>query len=323
MPLKSNTLRRYRVSASAAILARMRTLGIDVSHYQGDVRWHDVAGSNVKFAIAKATEGNASVDALFRKNWDAIQAAGLFRGAYHFGRPGGDARTQAVHFHAVVGALGFRDLPPVLDLEVADGHDAERVLSWARAFVDKGEELFGRKLMIYTGSFWRSALRNSNVGFFGERALWLAGYVSEPKLIVPASWKRWTFWQYTDGSGNKPQTVPGVGPCDQSWFEGSEAELDRLCVGESPAPPPLPEPTSDAMWQGTFFVWPRTPAVQGGCVKSWQERMLRLGYELDADGVYGPQSKRSCAAFQRDHGLVADGIVGKTTWDATFAAAIV
>src|SRR5258706_9107166 len=124
----------------------MRILGIDVSHYQGDVRWSDVAQSDVKFAFAKATENNTSVDALFQKNWRGIQEAGLYRGAYHFGRPGGDPETQAAHFHAAVGALSFRDLPPVLDIEVADGHDAQHVLSWARAFLDKAEQLFGRRL---------------------------------------------------------------------------------------------------------------------------------------------------------------------------------
>jgi peptidoglycan hydrolase-like protein with peptidoglycan-binding domain len=47
--------------------------------------------------------------------------------------------------------------------------------------------------------------------------------------------------------------------------------------------------------------------------------MIQRGYVIDSDGVYGPQSKSACMAFQRDQGLVADGIVGRATWDATFA----
>lgn len=112
----------------------MRTLGVDVSHYQGDVNWLAVAKSDVGFAFAKASEG-AGVDDHFQKSWTGIQEAGLFRGAYHFGHPGGDPETQAVHFASVVGALGFRDLPPALDLEVSDGHPADKVLEWARAFL--------------------------------------------------------------------------------------------------------------------------------------------------------------------------------------------
>ena len=116
----------------------MSLLGIDVSHYQGDVNWFAVAGGGVKFAFAKATEGNTWVDTRFTQNWSRIQEVGLVRGAYHFGRPGRDAETQAVHFASVVGPLGFNDLPPVLDIEEDDGQSAEHVLAWSRAFHGQG-----------------------------------------------------------------------------------------------------------------------------------------------------------------------------------------
>jgi len=295
----------------------MRTLGIDVSHYQRDVNWRTVASRDVQFAFAKATEGS-SVDDYFQKNWSGIQEAGLFRGAYHYGHPGMDPETQAVHFASVVGQLGFRDLPPVLDLEASDGHPAKQVLEWARAFVTKGEELFGRQLMVYTGQFWRGPMGNPNDGFFGARALWLAGYTLEAKLVIPASWKSWTFWQYSDGNYNKPAAIPGVSRCDQSWFDGGVDDLNQLCGGVSPPPASIPTATGGT-WPGSYFVWPRTPAVSGDAVKSWQAQMIQRGYAIDSDGVYGPQSKSACMAFQRDQGLVADGIVGRATWDATFA----
>ncbi|HVY28914.1 MAG TPA: GH25 family lysozyme [Polyangiaceae bacterium] len=297
----------------------MRILGIDVSHYQGSVRWSDVAASDVKFAFAKATEANTAIDATFEQNWRGIQQAGLFRGTYHFGRPAGDPETQAAHFFSVVGQLGFRDLPPVLDLEVADGRSAQQILEWARAFLAKAEALFGRKLMLYTGQFWRGPLGNPNDSFFAERALWLAAYTREQSLVVPASWKRWTFWQYTDGSHNEPARVPGVPPCDQSWFEGSEADLDALCTGEPPVIKPVDCGAADP-WPGVHFVWPQTPAVRGTAVKAWQEKLRALGFAIDADGVYGPQSKVACIAFQRSRGLAPDGIVGKATWAAAFAS---
>lgn len=169
----------------------MTLLGIDVSHHQGEVNWHSVAGSPVKYAFVKATEGSSFVNHCFAKNWSRIQEVGLYRGAYHFGRPGGDPESQAAHFAAGVGQLGFRDMPPVLDLEAADGHSASHVLEWARAFMQKAEALFGRKLIVYTGQFWRGPMRNPNDPFFRERLLWLAAYVARP--IVPASWDRWAF----------------------------------------------------------------------------------------------------------------------------------
>lgn len=293
----------------------MTLLGIDVSRYQGDVNWFSVAASNVTYAFAKATEGTGYVDAKFSQNWSGIQEVGLYRGAYHFGRPGGDPESQAAHFAAVVGQLGFRDLPPVLDLEVSDGHTASNVLEWARVFVKKAEALFGRKLIIYTGGFWRGPMGNPNDSFFRERALWLAAYVAKP--VIPAGWLRWTFWQYTEGQHNRPATIAGVRPCDQNQFEGTEAALDSLCVGASPASEP-PGELQGTAWPGTHFVWPRNPTVSGDAVRLWQGRIKECGFAIDCDGIYGPQSKAVCSAFQREHGLVADGIVGKVTWNATF-----
>ncbi len=41
----------------------MSVLGIDVSHYNDQVDWAAVAGSEVKFAFVKATEGSSTVSA--------------------------------------------------------------------------------------------------------------------------------------------------------------------------------------------------------------------------------------------------------------------
>lgn len=46
-----------------------------------------------------------------------------------------------------------------------------------------------------------------------------------------------------------------------------------------------------------------------------QERLNALGYDCSAvDGVNGPKTQAAIKAFQRNHGLVADGIVGPKTW---------
>ena len=158
---------------------------------------------------------------------------------------------------------------------------------------------------------------------FSQRALWLAGYVPEARLSVPKTWQRWTFWQYSDGSINSPRRIAGLPRCDQSWFAGDERALNQLCAGNSPEPPAAPEPgPNNAPPLATHFVWPRTPALAGPSVLAWQKRLLALGYEIDTDGVYGPQSKAACRAFQRNSGLVADGIVGPTTWNFTFSASV-
>ncbi len=45
--------------------------GIDISHYQGNIRWMAMAqSSDVKFVCIKATEGSTNQDPIFKQNWD-------------------------------------------------------------------------------------------------------------------------------------------------------------------------------------------------------------------------------------------------------------
>ncbi len=48
-------------------------------------------------------------------------------------------------------------------------------------------------------------------------------------------------------------------------------------------------------------------------IRDYQEQLKALGYHLDVDGVDGPSTRAIVKAFQTDHGLVADGMVGPMT----------
>ena len=205
----------------------MTTLGVDVSHYQGDVDWHALSHSEVKFAYIKAAEGSANVDPLFARNWTTARDSGILHGAYHFAHPAQDPEQQAVHFAAVVNvdAAGFGELPPVLDLEVSDGLSADALIEWTTAYLSKAEALFGRSLMIYTGGFWRRQFGDRRVPALQHNLLWLARY-SRQEPVVPANWARWDFWQFTDGQNGEVVHVPGVrGRCDCNRFRGSLLEF--------------------------------------------------------------------------------------------------
>lgn len=58
-----------------------------------------------------------------------------------------------------------------------------------------------------------------------------------------------------------------------------------------------------------------SPELRGD-VKRLQLALKKAGHSVDADGLFGKGTQDAVKAFQRDHGLSADGIVGANTWAA-------
>jgi GH25 family lysozyme M1 (1,4-beta-N-acetylmuramidase) len=210
--------------------------GIDVSNYQHPggvpINWGEVRGSGVEFAFIKATEGPVGcggdyyTNGWFRRDWTESAAAGVFRGAYHFARPGdvASAVNQARYFANTVGNMnGPRDLPPVLDLEQSCGLDAPSLAAFARAWVDEVHHLTGRVPIIYTYYyFWKDQMAGDPS--LGHLPLWIATY--GPKPMVPAPWGNWTFWQHSSTGA-----VPGIaGNVDLNWFSHNSEALARFVV---------------------------------------------------------------------------------------------
>src|SRR5215212_10202316 len=71
---------------------------IDISHHNGTkLRFDKAKDDGIVGVIQKATQGEAYIDATFKKNRDAALEAGLLFGAYHFGT-GANGVSQAAHF---------------------------------------------------------------------------------------------------------------------------------------------------------------------------------------------------------------------------------
>jgi N-acetyl-anhydromuramyl-L-alanine amidase AmpD len=67
-------------------------------------------------------------------------------------------------------------------------------------------------------------------------------------------------------------------------------------------------------WPGRLFKR-NSPPIKGKDVSDWQKAVGGLS----GDGIYGGKSEQACMKFQQEHGLKVDGVVGKITWDTTFA----
>jgi lysozyme len=217
--------------------------GIDVSHYQEKVDWFKVLTSDIKFAMAKTTDGISFIDPEFKANWSDMKAVNILRGATHYYRTNNDPVAQAKHFISVVGMLDSTDLPPVLDIEAFDGvFGNEGLVRNVQIWLANVQGALKRKPIIYTNrSFWNQHMS----GQFGDYPLWIAEYgVAEPKL--PIGWSSWAFWQSTDKG-----TVSGIQPhVDLDFYNGTFEELLAFRAGSSIVNPTMtPAKKNGHVWK--------------------------------------------------------------------------
>lgn len=213
--------------------------GIDVSVYQSRIDWVAVEESGeVDFAYMRAVIGTSS-DVTFKRNWEECGKTSIKRGAYHFFKMNIDPAKQAQAFFDVVGALRDDDLPPMLDVEVhrLPTDDANAYLRKTLAFIEKAQELFGRRIVVYTGGpIFNECTDGGDPDLLDKIAacdLWLSAYVFDPTKFVPKAWKSrgksWTIWQLSGdvAAGGKPgKRIKGIGPIvDYNVTQGSALDL--------------------------------------------------------------------------------------------------
>ena len=100
-------------------------------------------------------------------------------------------------------------------------------LEGAEQFVTQVQAMTGRWPGFYSGSFIKQLLGENQNSTLANCWFWLSEY--GPEAHVPANWKTWTLWQYTDGSvGPEPHSVAGIGNCDRDQFNGEMDGLQRL-----------------------------------------------------------------------------------------------
>ena len=78
-------------------------------------------------------------------------------------------------------------------------------------------------------------------------------------------------------------------------------------------------PAISAIYPGYYIM----KGQQGEDVRKVQYRLIQLGYSCGrygADAIFGRDTETAVRAFQRDHGLGIDGIVGPDTWGQLFCA---
>lgn len=243
--------------------------GIDVSIHQGHIDWPAVAAAGYRFALCKASEGVGWTDQLFWRNWADIRRAGLFRGAYHFARPGlGNLPSaEADWFVQQVHETG--DLLPgdVLALDLEDNGVAvqEDLAGWALAWLEAVERTTGRRPLLYSYPAYLEQHGLMAAPALARFPLWLASWRRTPPL-APPPWRSIAIWQYTSRG-----EVPGI-----TGFVDLNVCLDPSiwqAVGGSPAggTGEAPAGCSPADWEIVTTV--RQLGGDAASVRGWIEQL--------------------------------------------------
>ncbi|TDE53917.1 glycoside hydrolase family 25 protein [Flavobacterium sp. GT3P67] len=200
-----------------------KSIGLDVSEYQGKIRWTYVDTLEKKypldFVFIRATVGKDRKDRQFNKNWLGAKENKMIRGAYHYYRPNENSIEQAEFFIKTV-TLQKGDLPPVLDIEkLPKNQSIENLKLGLKRWLNAVESHYGVKPIIYTGERYYDDFLKVE---FSDYLFWIANYNFYREEID----EDWLFWQFTEKA-----SVPGIkGNVDVNIYNGDLQQLRYITV---------------------------------------------------------------------------------------------
>lgn len=227
---KSDKIRKSSVFSTVRNLRILekhegKSLGIDVSAYQGAINWEEVKQIEdqypIDYVFIRATAGNDKVDPQFQRNWKGTQHNGLLRGAYHYYRPNENSLEQAKLFIKTV-QLEKGDLPPILDIEkLPENQSMANLKKGLRKWLMAVEAHYKVRPIIYSGEkYYADFLKEA----FSEYTFWIANYNFYRETIQ----EEWLFWQFTENA-----RVKGIeGPVDVNIYNGDLQQLEFITLSE-------------------------------------------------------------------------------------------
>lgn len=198
--------REYMTAAILANEPRVEILGIDVSHWQGDIDWELVATSDVEFVMIRAGRGHISSDrpmiedTRFREYIEGALAVGLEVGVYFYSyaRSVAQAREEAEFLVEIIDGLELT-YPVVFDIEdpIHERMSMELITAMTETFIEVLIEN-GYFPMIYSYMFFLNTKIEPQV--LDTYAVWLAQWTAAPTYA-----RDFYIWQFTDKG-----RIPGI-----------------------------------------------------------------------------------------------------------------
>lgn len=288
--------------------------GIDISMHNGSINFNSVKNDGIEAIIIKATEGVDYIDPNFETYYSQSHNMGFHIGFYHFMSEKTDPTKQAEDFYNAINGKEY-NIIPVLDIEVNNYHRSrEEISDRCMNFLTRFKELSGIDCVIYTGGFFGRDLLDNRVKQYKG---WIAHYgVSSPMN---------TGFQVVGHQYTETGKVSGIsGDCDMNNFnEGILLRSEGISEPKSETYEFFSNKTrylqsilgvqSDNIWgpitdKAAKNVIAGIPYVTPELTR-WIQRVLRI----NIDGVFYTETEAAVKQYQRDHGLVVDGLVGYNT----------
>ena len=169
--------------------------GIDVSEWQEDINYSQVANDNIQIVYIKATQGTNYIDPYFKDNYNNAKANGLKVGFYHFltATNTNEAILEANFFVSVINGLS-PDCRLAMDFETFNGLSVNEINEISKAFLEEVKRLSNKDVVIYSDAY--NAANTFSQELASQYPIWVADYfVSEPEN---GNWNTWIGFQYTD-----------------------------------------------------------------------------------------------------------------------------
>ena len=275
--------------------------GIDISRYQKGI---NLTAVPCDFVIVKASQGASNnVYPTFKEQITQADSLGKLLGVYHYASTGG-AIPEAEKFLKTVDKYIGRAIL-CLDWEGEQNPNFGNP-QYAIAWLKYVEQKTGIKPFLYMS---KSVARQYASVWDASFPFWCAQYAN---------------YQYTGYKTNPWTDSYGYGPWkDCKIFQYSSR--GRLPGCSKDLDLDLAYLTPDqwmAYAKGTASYEPipqELPILKKGSkgeyVRNWQLFLNLNGYACgNPDGIFGPKTEAAVRNWQKDHGLVADGIIGPKTW---------
>lgn len=292
--------------------------GIDISNNNGDINFDNIVKSGIDVVYIKASEGATFQDIYRTINYNLAKERNLKIGFYHFLVSTSTPEEQAKNFYSCIKNKDY-DCLPCLDVEIY----FNGVNNYVERFIKAFQKLRNEPILIYTylnfGNVYLSDL-------FINNKFWLAQYTKEPWKYDYFKFPNIVGHQYTEKgkiiNSNKNYDLNAftdevllnkntVQISKTEKIEGKIAELQQLCNGILGTNLIIDNiygiNTDNAIKKLPLLGFNRNNNKN---LVQWVQ--LRLG--IEADGIFGTQTKLNVRMFQSRNNLDIDGIVGYNTY---------